>query len=72
MHRMGPGIPRELQPLDDKAQGGVDAVTAIIAFLIEGSANPEETKEKLNRLLSKYGSSSTLVHLGKRVANLLK
>ncbi|UAN48061.1 hypothetical protein KGP17_11290 [Serratia sp. JSRIV001] len=49
MQRMGPGIPRELQPLDDKAQGGVDAVTAIIAFLIEESANAEETKEKLNR-----------------------
>ncbi|MCW7764319.1 hypothetical protein [Photorhabdus luminescens] len=72
MHRIGPGLPPELKPIDDKAQGGIDAITAIIEFLISESSNPEETKTKLNKLLSKYGSSRTLSHFGSRAANLMK
>ncbi|PIJ48381.1 MULTISPECIES: hypothetical protein [unclassified Erwinia] len=72
MQRIGPGLPPELQPVDDKAQGGIDAVTAIIAFLIAESDNPEEKKKKLNVFLSKYGSSRSFYHLWNRLANLLK
>lgn len=72
MHRIGPGLPPELQPIDDKAQGGIDAATAIIAFLIAESDNPEETKKKLNAMLSQNGSSRTLGHFGSRLFNLLK
>lgn len=72
MHITGPGLPPELRPIDDKAQGGIDAVTAIIAFLITESDNPEETKRKPGKLLLEYGSSRTLGHLGNRIAPLLK
>ncbi|EPT7316223.1 hypothetical protein ACHQI3_05855 [Raoultella planticola] len=70
--RVGPGLPPELRPIDDKAQGGVDAATAIIAFLIAESDNPEETKKKLLKYLQQYGSNSTLGHFGTRLSTLLK
>lgn len=72
MHRIGPGMPAELQPINDKAQAGIDAVTAIIALLIEESVNPEDTKKKLATLLNKYGTSKTLGNFGVRLNNLLK
>ncbi|EAU1439420.1 hypothetical protein FEV32_03375 [Salmonella enterica subsp. enterica] len=69
---LGQNTPRELQPVDDKAQAGIDAATAIIAFLIDESDNPVETKKKLSSFLSKYGSSRSLGHFGIRMANILK
>lgn len=72
MHITGPGLPPELRPIEDKAQSGIDAVTAIIAFLITESDNPEATKKKLGKLLLEYGAPRSLAHLGNRIAPLLK
>lgn len=70
--RVEPGLPPELRRIDDKAQGGIDAVTAIIAFLIAESADPEATKKKLLKYIQQNGSSKTLGHFGTRLSTLLK
>lgn len=70
--RLVPVRPPEPRPTDDKAQGGVDAATAIIAFLIAESDNPEDTKKKLQKYLQQYGTSASLRSFGARLSTLLK
>ncbi|CAM3947492.1 hypothetical protein KKJ06_21610 [Xenorhabdus bovienii] len=67
-HRMSP----EQNFLYDKSQLSYELTVAIIEFLISESANPEETKKKLEKMVLKHVSSHARGHAGKDLINLLK
>ncbi|PHM64101.1 hypothetical protein Xsto_03298 [Xenorhabdus stockiae] len=55
-----------------KSQLNHELTIAIIEFLISESANPEETKKKLEKMVLKHVSSNVREHADKDLINLLK
>ncbi|PHM24086.1 hypothetical protein BDE27_0618 [Xenorhabdus ehlersii] len=55
-----------------KSQLNYELTVAIIEFLISESANPEETKKKLEKMVLKHVSSHVREHADKDLINLLK